>query len=225
MKSPRVKRGPGPKSKMLTKATYRKKALPFLLHDFERRCAYCLDPDDFRHSSQTHVEHFNCKLQGRKRHQYKNLMLGCAACNMSKHDKPVVNPFDRSQRLLNCTEETEFPAHIRETADGQWEARTPEGEYHLASIGLQERCHQLKRGERQRMAQRCFALLTQAIQYQSYNPAALHNQLLGTVRDILGLLERFPPLVTDQGVLTVREWLIGQGVDPKLIRDASQQDS
>ena len=71
------------------------------------------------------------------------------------------------------------------------------------------------------MSQHCLELLTQAIQYKNYNPAALHNQLLGTIRDILSLLDKFPPLVTQQGVVTVREWLIGQGVDPKLITDAS----
>ena len=92
--------------------------MPSLLKDFEGRCAYCLDPDDFRHPSQTHVDHFDCKLHGRKRHR-SNLMLGCAACNMSKHDKPVVNPFDKQQRLLNCTEETEFPTDIYETDDGR----------------------------------------------------------------------------------------------------------
>src|SRR5437899_167860 len=98
MRVPRVKRGPGPKSKM-TEATYRKKALPHLLNDFKRHCAYCLDPDEFRHPSLNHVDHFNCKLHGRKRHQYTNLMLACGACNMSKRDKPVRNPLDHEQRL------------------------------------------------------------------------------------------------------------------------------
>ena len=221
MKSPRVKRGLGPPSKKLTKATYRKKALPFLLEDFQRCCAYCLDPDDFRHPSQSHVEHFNCKLRGRQRHQYKNLMLGCAACNASKHDKPVVNPFDKSQRLLNCTEEAEFPTHIHETEDGQWHSLTPEGKYHLAVIGLCENCHRNKRAERFKMARHCLALLTQAIQYQGSNPKDLHNECLATVRAILDLLGKFPALVTDDGVLTVREWLAARGVDPKLINSPS----
>src|SRR5437868_3115831 len=109
----RVNRSDGPKSTM-TEATYRKKALPFLLKDFEGRCAYCLDPSEFRHPSQNHVEHFNCKLHGRKRHLYANLMLACATCNQCKHAKPVVNPLDQDQRLLNCTEENEFPAQIVE---------------------------------------------------------------------------------------------------------------
>jgi hypothetical protein len=221
MKESRVQRSAGPKSAM-TQATYRKKALPHLLKDFERRCAYRLDPDEFRHPSQTHVDHFNCKLHGRKRHQYNNLMLGCAACNMSKHDKPVVNPEDKNQRLLNCTEECEFPEHVSESPDGQWHPLTEAGIYHIGLIGLQERCHQAKRAERRHMAQRVYSLLTQAIQYESYNPAALHEQIMGTLRDTLALLDKFPPLVTDKGVVSVRDWLVSQGIAPELIKATTE---
>ena len=218
MKVPRVKRGSGPRrNTKLTKANYRKKTLPFLLEDFNRRCAYCLDPDEFRHPSLNHVEHFNCKLRERARHQYKNLMLACATCNLSKHDKPVVNPLDKAQRLLNCTEETEFPEHIRENRAGEWEAMTPEGEYHLAVIGLQERCHTTKRYERQKIAWRILSLLKQAIQYQTQNPEAIHNEIMGTVRDMLGVLDKFPPLVTERGVMTVREWLKTQGINTEIL--------
>lgn len=218
MKTPRVKRGSGPsRSTKLTKGNYRKKTLSFLLTDFAGRCAYCLDPDEFRHPSLNHVEHFDCKLKGRARHQYKNLMLACAACNLSKHDKPVVNPLDKTQRLLNCTEETEFPQHIHENANGEWEGITPEGEYHLAVVGLQERCHIAKRHSRLQIAQRIHSLLKQAIQYQTQNPEAIHNEIMGTVRDLLGVLDKFPPLVTDQGVMTVREWLKTQGIKTELL--------
>lgn len=212
MSKPRVKRGPGP-TVMLTEGNYRKKALSFLLQDFERRCAYCLDPDDFRHPSLNHVEHFNCKVHGRRRHEYKNLMLACAACNQSKHDKPIVNPLDKRQRLLDCTKENEFPEHIRENSHGQWEPATPQGEYHLAVIGLQESCHRAKRAERRKMAHGLLNLLTQAIQYESHNPPALHNEVMSMVRDVLEMLDKFPPLVTDEGILTIREWLTKQGVD------------
>lgn len=218
MKTPRVQRGKGPaRNTKLTKANYRKKTLPLLLADFERRCAYCLDPDEFRHPSLNHVEHFNCKLKERARHQYRNLMLACAACNQTKHDKPVVNPLDKKQRLLNCTEENEFPEHIRENAQGEWEALTPAGEYHLTAVGLQERCHTAKRHERQKIARRILSLLKQAIQYQTQNPEAIHNEIMGTVRDMLGVLDKFPPLVTEQGVMTVRDWLKTQGIKTEIL--------
>ncbi len=222
MKPPRVKRGPGPKSR-LTKGTYRKKALKFLLADFESRCAYCLDPSDFRHPSQTQVDHFNCKLRERVRHQYRNLMLACSACNHTKHDKPVVNPFDREQRLLNCTEENEFPEHIAETPDGQWHSKTPAAEYHLVSIGLQEGSHQAKRASRRQVAHQLLSLLKKAIQYQHFNPVALHGQIMQTASTLLAQLNSFPPLVTEQGILSVPDWLVSQGVDRSLITALSSE--
>lgn len=217
MKAPRVKRSAGPKSKM-TKATYRKKALPFLLKDFEGRCAYCLDPSEFRHPSQTQVDHFNCRLRERSRHQYKNLMLACSACNLSKHDKPTVNPLDKEQRLLNCTEESEFPEHILETDDGQWEPRTKPGEYHLESIGLRETCHKQKRAARRRIADQILSLCTTAVQYQTFNPAEVHNQMVETLRALLSHLDSFPPLVTEDGVMGAREWLEARGADLSLFQ-------
>ena len=201
----------------MTKATCRKKALPFLLKDFEGRCAYCLDPGEFRHPSQSQVDHFDCKLKERKRHQYKNLMLACAACNLSKHDKPVVNPFDKDQRLLNCTEENEFPAHIVETDDGQWEALTSAGKYHLESIGLRESCHKQKRAARMKVAIQIRGLCTTALQYRTLNPVEVHNQLMVTLRGLLGHLESFPPLVTPGGLASVGVWLQEQGVDARLL--------
>ena len=216
MSSARVKRGPGPR-RLLTEATYRKKSLPFLLKDFEAHCAYCLDPGEFRHPSQQHVEHFNCKLTGRRRHRYKNLMLACATCNLSKHDKPVRNPFDREQRLLNCTEESEFSDHITESADGQWHARSKEAEYHLTSICLQERCHQKKRAARSEMASRILSLCKTALQYRDQNPAETQRQLKATILELVALLDGFPPLVTVSGVQAVRAWLADRGVDLSML--------
>ena len=212
MMAPRVQRSAGPRAKM-TEATYRKKALPFLLKDFDGCCAYCLDPGEFRSPSQSQVDHFDCKLSGRKRNQYFNLMLACAACNLSKHDKPIVNPLNKEQRLLDCTKENEFPNHIVEAEDGRWEPKSEAGIYHLASIGLQERCHRQKRHARRVMAERVLKLCTTAIEYQTCNPEAVHNEIMDAVRDILRHLENFPPLVTSGGVVTVREWLKLQGVD------------
>lgn len=211
MKGPRVKRGKGPKSSM-TEATYRKKALPFLLQDFERRCAYCLDPDEFRHPSQNHVDHFDCKLKKRQRHQYKNLMLACVTCNTCKHDKPVMNPFSKEQRILNCTVVNEFIEHIREQPDGQWEAIKESGNYHLESIGLREPCHVNKRRVRREMADRILSLFTTAIQYKHDNPPEIQRQIMEASKQLLSILDKFPPLVTENGVVSAREWLKDRGV-------------
>jgi hypothetical protein len=187
----------------MTEFTYRKKALPHLMKDFDGRCAYCLDPKEFRAPSQNQVEHFDCKLKGRKRHFYKNLMLACAACNMSKHDKPVKNPFNDEQRLLNCTEENEFVGHIREAEDGQWEAMTPAGHYHLESIELREDCHSKKRRARRVMAEEIAKLFKTAVKYETHNPAELHNQMMTTIRSLLAVLDNFPPLVVADGTISV----------------------
>jgi len=219
MKGPRVNRSAGPKSKM-TKANYRKKALRFLLKDFQGCCAYCLDPSDFRHPQQNHVDHFDCKLKERQRHQYKNLMLACVTCNSCKHDKPVINPLDQEQRLLNCTIENEFPEHIVEIEEGQWKPITKQGEYHLESIGLTESCHQRKRFARRINAEWLLRLCTTAIQYKTHNPAEVQSQLMNIVSSILALLDSFPPLVTQDGVVTVRKWLAANGVDIKLFQSS-----
>ena len=211
MIQPRVKRGAGPKSK-LTKATYRRKALPHLLKDFESKCAYCLDPSEFRHPSQNHIDHFDCNLGGRRRHQYKNLMLSCSTCNGCKHDKPVVNKFDSKQHLINCTLENEFPTHISEKEDGSWLHHTPAGFYHLKALCLDEPCHNKKRSMRRKLADRILSLYTHAIQYVSYHPAETHRQIMDTAREILRELDNMPPLVVEKGVVTVREWLRQNGV-------------
>lgn len=220
MTAERVRRGPGPPV-MLREGNYRKKALPFLRNDFQRTCAYCLDPRDLRHPSLDHVDHFNCKISGRKRHAYTNLMLACAACNLTKHDKPVCNPLDKRQRLLNCTRECEFPQHIRESEDGQWVPISPEGKYHVTVIGLDEACHRSKRAMRRRLADQILRLLTTAIQYEADNPAEVQSQLMATLRELLRDLDFFPPLVTNGGVLTIRQWLASRGVDTDLLESPS----
>ena len=63
------------------------------------------------------------------------------------------------------------------------------------------------------MANRIFGLLTTAIQYKTVNPEAVHHQLMGAVRDLLQTMENFPPIVTENGVFTVKEWLKSKGVD------------
>jgi len=215
MKIPRVKKGRGPKSKM-TQATYRKKALKYLLEDFDGHCAYCLDPKEFRAPSLTQVDHFDCKIKGRERNYYKNLMLACAACNHYKHDKPVKNPYDPEQRLLNCTEENEFIEHSEEKPDGQWTPKTKAGEYHLVSIGMMADCHHAKRFARKNMAERVLGLVTTAVQYKSSNPQAVHREMMNTVGMLLDTLSNFPPMVTPEGVVPIRAWLQSKGVDPSL---------
>jgi hypothetical protein len=197
----------------MTKATYRRKALPFLLSDFQGKCAYCLDPKEFRAPSQNQVDHFNCKIKSRERNYYRNLMLACAACNLSKHDKPVTNPYNSRQRLLNCTEENEFPEHIEEDANGQWKPISDAGLYHLESIGLTADCHRAKRAARRQMLEKILSLATTAIHYKTVNPSGVHREMMDTIRLLLDVLNNFPPIVTKSGVLSAKDWLKIKGVD------------
>jgi hypothetical protein len=197
----------------MTKWTYRKKALPFLSKDFEKKCAYCLDPDELRHPNQTHVDHFDCKLPEKRRHRYKNLMLACSACNVSKLDKPVVNHYNPKLRILNCTEENEFQGHILEDDDGQWIGITAEGVYHLEVLNLKEECHRKKRKMRRGIAEQIYNLCSTAIQYQSQNPVETHRALMETVRQMLNDIDNFPPLITENGPVSVKVWMQQKGID------------
>jgi hypothetical protein len=197
----------------MSKWTYRKKALPFLYVDFDKKCAYCLDPDELRHPNQTHIDHFDCKLPEKKRHRYRNLMLACSACNLSKLDKPVVNHYNPRQRLLNCTEENEFNGHIFEDENGQWNGISDEGIYHLESLNLREECHRKKRKLRKGIANQIYQLCSTAIQYKSHNPVETHHALMDTARQLLNDLDSFPPLITENGPTSVRAWMKQKGID------------
>src|SRR5688500_331196 len=138
----------------MTENTYRRKALSYLRTDFQGRCAYCLKAMDRLHQNQVHVDHFDCHKRNRKRNQYKNLMLCCGGCNLNKHFKHAVNPYNSKQRLLNCTEENEFPEHIEEHESGVWLGKTDEGQYHIDSIELNEPALIKLREERAVLAKR-----------------------------------------------------------------------
>ena len=77
----------------------------------------------------TTIEEFKSKVKGGG---YKDRSAASKALGKCKG----WNPLDKQQRLLNCTEETEFPEHIVELDNGQWQSVTKAGEYHLVSIGL-----------------------------------------------------------------------------------------
>jgi hypothetical protein len=139
-------------------------------------------------------------------------MLACGACNLSKHDKPIINPFDPRQRLLNCTEENEFDGHIIEEKDGRWIPKTIAGNYHLIAIGLQEEFHRKKRAARREVAEQILKLCITAIQYKTQNPAETHAQLMETAKVLLDKLDYFPPLVGSTGPITVKDWLKQQGI-------------
>lgn len=199
MSKARVKRSLGPKG-TITKNNYRRKALPWLLKDFQHRCAYCLKLLDTTHPNQTHVDHFNAHAPRKLRNRYKNFMLACSACNLSKHFKPIQNRFDPSQHLLNCTELNEFPEHIIEHPSGEWIAKTPAAKYHITSIDLNESSHVATRRERRRLAHHVEQLRKHAVFYEGSMDSGALREMLDTMTTIERQLLTSIPLIDENGV-------------------------
>ncbi len=134
----RVRRGEPPKGKLNSK-NYRRRALPALLRDFERRCAYSL-----RHEQQagglTHMEvdHFNPTLPSRLRNKYSNLFLSTRHCNLKKHAYwPTPADQKKGIRFLNCCEEMDYGVHIFENPEThELVGVTPAGRYHIIACDL-----------------------------------------------------------------------------------------
>jgi hypothetical protein len=134
----RIRRGEPPKGKLNNK-NYRRRALPALLRDFERRCAYSL-----RHEQQagglTHMEvdHFNPTLPNRSRNRYSNLFLSTRHCNLKKRAYwPLPADQKKGIRFLNCCEEIDYGVHLFEKPDThELVALTPAGRYHIIACDL-----------------------------------------------------------------------------------------
>ena len=207
MKKPRIKRGNGPKG-TIRASNYRKKALPFLIKDFGNRCAYCLEITDLRRPHETHVEHFDSHLKGLAKHRYENLMLGCSGCNTVKLAKFSVNPYNREQRLLNCTEESEFPDHIRENYEGRWIHQTAAGYYHIESLNLNDNSLLKKRAYRREAVIEAIKLRRQAVFYRGSMDTDSLQSLIETCNHVLKGLSDAIPLITDDGpVVCTAEYL------------------
>ena len=134
----RIRRGEPPKGKLSNK-NYRRRALPALLCDFERRCAYSL-----RHEQQagglTHMEvdHFNPTLPNRSRNRYSNLFLSTRHCNLTKRAYwPSPTDQKKGIRFLNCCEELDYGVHIFENSEThELVGVTPAGRYHIIACDL-----------------------------------------------------------------------------------------
>jgi hypothetical protein len=148
----RIKRGSGPSGK-LRAHNLRKRALPYLLKDFEQRCAYSMRHVEFA-GGERHMEidHFDPTLSGLARHAYSNLMLATRHCNNMKRDAwPTATQRASGCRLLNPTKEIDYGVHIFEDPDsGQLVGATPAGQYHIDMLDLN---HETFVWERRKRAQ------------------------------------------------------------------------
>jgi len=133
----RVQRGPGPRQK-LRAHNYRVRSLPFLLKDFEDRCAYSMQHSSTLGITTMEVDHFNPRLPSRLRHRYANLYLASRHCNNSKGQHwPTPAQIKDGLRFLDCCREWDYGEHIFEDAvTHRVYGVTPEGRYHVRMCDL-----------------------------------------------------------------------------------------
>lgn len=118
-------------------SAYRKN-LPYLLRDFERRCAYSMQHMD-RAGGPTamDIDHFNAELPEGKRNEYTNLFLATRHCNGHKLKHPNKQEKQAGLRFLNPCKEIDYGNHIFEDPNTfeLWGA-TPLGRYHIRYLDL-----------------------------------------------------------------------------------------
>jgi len=148
--TPRVARHP-PKRKF-TASTYRK-AIPYLLQDFEGRCAYSLQHVNRVGLKLMEVDHFNPNLRGPARNNYSNLFPATRHCNGAKQDTwPTAQLAKLGVRFLNPSKEQDYGVHIFEDPTShQLVGTTPAGKYHIRCCDLNAPHLVLERAERARL--------------------------------------------------------------------------
>ena len=185
----RVRRGEPPKGKLNSK-NYRRRALPALLRDFERRCAYSR-----RHEQQagglTHMEvdHFNPTLPGRLGNKYSNLFLSTRHCNLKKHAYwPTPADQKKGIRFLNCCEEMDYGVHIFENPEThELVGVTPAGRYHIIACDLNADHLVTERRERSLLR----ALLTRTVAI--VRPTADLGSLRASLKLLGSIVDRMIP--------------------------------
>jgi len=135
-----------------TESTYRK-AIPYLLSDFEGRCAYSLQHVNRVGLRLMEVDHFNPNLRGPARNNYSNLFPATRHCNGSKQDTWPEPKFAKlGARFLNPTKEQDYGTHIFEDpTTHRLVGTTPAGKYHIRCCDLNAPHLVLERAERARL--------------------------------------------------------------------------
>jgi hypothetical protein len=147
---PRVIRHPP--NRKFTASTYRR-AVPYLLADFEGRCAYSLQHVNRVGFRLMEVDHFNPNLRGPARNDYSNLLPATRHCNGAKQATwPDAHFRKLGARFLNPTKEQDYGVHIFEDpASHRLVAITPAGRYHIRCCDLNAPHLIQERAERERL--------------------------------------------------------------------------
>jgi hypothetical protein len=137
---------------------------PYLLLDFENRCAYSRQHiQRVGGKGGMDIDHHNPNLQHPKRNAYENLFLATRHCNGKKGDKwPNPNQRAAGLRFLNPCREMDYGVHLFEDPDTFeiWGA-TPAGKYHVRMLDLN--ADHLVRERRRRHSMLKFRKLPQVV--------------------------------------------------------------
>jgi hypothetical protein len=146
---PRIQRGPAPDFEL--KESNVGTAKLFLLRDSKGRCAYSMIHEREIGKETIEVDHFDPRrFDGKKNHNYDNLLPSYGPCNRSKSNKwPTHEAEVAGVRFLNPMEEQDYGTHLFENAEThKIVAITPAGRYHLNHLALNTEYLILKRKNR-----------------------------------------------------------------------------
>jgi hypothetical protein len=188
--TPRVIRGKGPPWR-IKRLNYRN-ALPFLVEDFDGRCAYSLEHCHTAGMRCMEIDHFNPKLKRKHFQPYSNLFLASRHTNGSKSNHwPTAAEQKLGIRFLNCCQEQDYGVHIFEDpVTSQLVGVTPAGKYHIRYCDLNAPHLVLHRKRRTQMRN---LLQKMAISLKTDSPFQLPDQY-STLQSIVDeMIPSIPP--------------------------------
>jgi len=152
-----IRKDPGIK---LTRNNYRKKALPYLLVDFDNRCAYSME----KLFTLLEVDHFNPNLKKDLIQKYENLFPASRHCNKNKRATwPSKKMMQQGIRFLDCTKESDYGTCIFEDLEShKLIGTTPAAKWHILQLDLNAPFlikHRKERADLHQIIKNCFVRL------------------------------------------------------------------
>lgn len=135
-----------------TKHNYRE-AFPFLVEDFEGRCAYSMRHVDTTGDVVMHIDHFDPREKKNYKQRYANLCLASAECNLSKGANwPTRSEVAFGSRFIDPSKEVDYGVHIFEDpTTHKLVAATPAGAYQILMCDLNARHLVFERKDRTKL--------------------------------------------------------------------------
>lgn len=118
----------------ITKSNYRKKALCYLLNDFENRCAYSMEYV----AEQAEIDHFDPNKKKDRVQDYSNLFPASRHCNGKKGSTwPTAEMQSMGIRFLDCTKEHDYGECLFEDPEThELVGITPAAKWHILRLDL-----------------------------------------------------------------------------------------